>query len=560
MFDPQKLFRHFPWPAADLWALGLVGFASLAASLKFALRRITERPANAGLLLGVGLLMLGLPAAIVSASEKYQEQVRWGLGYLPVYLQYFGLAIVAATVACSICAFAARRRARRFHDCFAVTSAVGFSAAAILSFFANRYVVELRNAQLRYPRDFIESAARHGFFKDVPAESIVLKDRLAPWDTDVFYLQHSGRKLHVMTPERWLSRERDTVFGRKPSQGVYALDYESDEREDGPGWAVLGRLSEVYFQKNGKSASIVSRMVEDPQAYVEAPATLARRPSPLLTNGWRFLSGDAMAPAVFDLRAALRIGDRWANTQLPRGGYRDFTGPRRMPAPASACGLLLQEPKAPDASVVPVLTARAFTGKENIPLEQVAGVLFDGDVVDGQTVRLPSGNSSRVSLSAAGLGQSSLGLALYVYPTGGQPRYAAIVSNHGNWRGFGLEQDGGTNPAQFQLTIGNGNSWKPLGPVSIPPGEWSLILLGVEPSRTTLRVIRGETDIRRELDSAPAASLSDSDLVYLGNWPAGDRPFIGRIGHVSVADHPFDASQTEAIVSEFHRWTREAPQ
>ncbi|MDB5348990.1 MAG: hypothetical protein JWN86_237, partial [Planctomycetota bacterium] len=49
-----------------------------------------------GVLPQVGLLLAVLPAVMIAISSRYQAQIRFGKGYLPVYVQYFGVGLLLA--------------------------------------------------------------------------------------------------------------------------------------------------------------------------------------------------------------------------------------------------------------------------------------------------------------------------------------------------------------------------------------------------------------------------------------------------------------------------------
>ena len=49
-------------------------------------------------LLLIGFVIMAAPAAILSLSSRYQEELQWGLGYLPVYVQNFGGICIVVSV------------------------------------------------------------------------------------------------------------------------------------------------------------------------------------------------------------------------------------------------------------------------------------------------------------------------------------------------------------------------------------------------------------------------------------------------------------------------------
>lgn len=46
----------------------------------------------------LGFMMVLLPSGLMGISAKYQSEIRWGAGHIPVYIQYFGLIILLVAV------------------------------------------------------------------------------------------------------------------------------------------------------------------------------------------------------------------------------------------------------------------------------------------------------------------------------------------------------------------------------------------------------------------------------------------------------------------------------
>ncbi|MHA1280148.1 MAG: hypothetical protein ACTSQ8_23390 [Candidatus Helarchaeota archaeon] len=53
---------------------------------------------NTGLFSVLGLLIVLLPSGLMGLSARYQNEIRWGAGHIPVYIQYFGLIILLVAV------------------------------------------------------------------------------------------------------------------------------------------------------------------------------------------------------------------------------------------------------------------------------------------------------------------------------------------------------------------------------------------------------------------------------------------------------------------------------
>jgi len=122
----------------------------------------------AGLFL-IGLnLMLG-PSIPTSLSIRWQSELSWGLGYLPVFLQYLGVALVIASALLWLGSAVVRNLSRR---CLLA----GTLALCTVSATTNRTLLaENVSAQepARWSREFYEDSVRLGFFDGVPDGSII---------------------------------------------------------------------------------------------------------------------------------------------------------------------------------------------------------------------------------------------------------------------------------------------------------------------------------------------------------------------------------------------------
>jgi hypothetical protein len=138
-------------------------------------------------LLGFALILLLVPPVFVALSERYQDMIkRPGIGYLPVYISYFGMAILLA-IGCNRFV----RRDNMGVKKMAVILAFGLVVG--LNFAANRLVVERMNAFWRYPRDLVERAGVVGLFKGLPDRALVLiPERYHSWLVGWRFQQFSG--------------------------------------------------------------------------------------------------------------------------------------------------------------------------------------------------------------------------------------------------------------------------------------------------------------------------------------------------------------------------------
>ena len=150
LFDPSSIFSRTSWddfarndPLSLPFALALGVVACLVVS------RLPARDPNpARCAASVGLALAVLPALPLAVVVKYQGELKLGLGYLPVFLQLFGVALLAAA------GIAWLAQARLRNAGLAVTVAL-LTLVGTMTEAANRHLVD-EIAPQRIPRQALE--------------------------------------------------------------------------------------------------------------------------------------------------------------------------------------------------------------------------------------------------------------------------------------------------------------------------------------------------------------------------------------------------------------------
>lgn len=149
-------------------------------------------------ILGIGFWLL--PAFIVTLSAKYQRELKWGLGYLPVYVSGFGLLMVLLTPLALMCDFL--KRSKRFYR-FSTVIATGLAGGLLIgvNFINNSIVVRGYNEAEHYHRSVMEEALEYGLMKGLDDGAyIVLGPPVRSWDQPAFFRMRSGLTLQVVKP------------------------------------------------------------------------------------------------------------------------------------------------------------------------------------------------------------------------------------------------------------------------------------------------------------------------------------------------------------------------
>ena len=129
-----------------------------------------------------------LPMITVAMSERYQGQLMPGLGYLPVYMQYYGIAVLILCLVLSVRPSVGKRAL-----CLSA-----FSVILLLNLQNNRAVTEIMNRSFYEPRNAGEAALRGGILDFLPEDAILVSVNdwrylwEADWNTRGLYPQFYG--------------------------------------------------------------------------------------------------------------------------------------------------------------------------------------------------------------------------------------------------------------------------------------------------------------------------------------------------------------------------------
>lgn len=190
---------------------------------------------------GLGLWLLpGLTIAIV---EKYQREIaRPGHAYLPVYISYFGLAVLlSGPLARWIERGTKERRA---------ATAVILGLLFTLQFGANRVAAQAMNMVWKYPRELIEGANRTGLFANVPEGATILGNQGFDWTEPLFFKMLTGKNFKLSLYK--------TYFKDHPSLPKDAYFFRYEVKNDSLGMVVFSKIKSLTPDAEFKSARVIN--------------------------------------------------------------------------------------------------------------------------------------------------------------------------------------------------------------------------------------------------------------------------------------------------------------
>ena len=133
-------------------------------------------------ILGLGVVLLILPACILMMSKKYQGELDYGRGYLPVYIQDFGLVLLLLV----FFDFLFKKLKNRKE----IVLTIGFSLAFLvgqLTFMRNDYLIDQMNFERSTPSDFLYKSLKNGILNSCEKGSMIVLGSNYFYPTPVYY-------------------------------------------------------------------------------------------------------------------------------------------------------------------------------------------------------------------------------------------------------------------------------------------------------------------------------------------------------------------------------------
>ena len=247
VFSWNTLGTHLP-----TLAFGFATAALLTAGL--VRRRTGEQTRWSGLFL-FGMLLAVLPAPLIGVARRYQSELQYGLGHLPVYIEYFGAALLCTT---GVGFLAARLRPGGVSAKVLVGMA-SLLCAVVAVFHCeanNRVVAVLKNPYWSPRREVEEVLDRGRLLEGVPAGATLLVDGF-PWDFggggNAFYCYHTQTRLKGVICSQVYDAPLVALLVTKPgteeAPNVLRVRYNVADTERG--WAVAGTIHRLQTAANG---------------------------------------------------------------------------------------------------------------------------------------------------------------------------------------------------------------------------------------------------------------------------------------------------------------------
>ncbi|MBF0549568.1 MAG: hypothetical protein HQK60_03435 [Deltaproteobacteria bacterium] len=487
-----------------------------------------DKSATAMLVLIIGIILWLCPAAMISLSFKYQREVMWGVPYLPVYISYFGVALLLAGAIHLVLTRAGKVLTLII---FLFLSTL-FSLIGVITYFSNAKVERAINQVWLHPRNTEEQAIRHGLLSLKATEGeYLLTGTKYPWDNQAFYLMNSG---HLFNKINSIDKISENDFpGDIKKDGANTLSthvtYDASQSKIDyltynqiavdQGYAIFGHIEKMQVMPDLAEPGFLklySALLSRVKVFVSLPADLSTG-STISFSGLLCDKKNIKAPALFNLTenelTVLGSGPTWRLYQVDLGdNYVDLSsmkisfGPINQPA------------------------ARKFIFLKS-PAESKLNMTKDDLFYLGVKT---NGTESRPSIipTAPITLPEKFTIELLVTPLATQKSYACILSNHPGtkaFQGFAI-QAMDTKADTYLFSWGDGKEWVPPVTFNLTCNRQNYVVITFENGLVEVFV-----DGRKVAGASTNQTLAQSDMrLTVGDWEFMTRPFNGFIEEVRI--------------------------
>lgn len=203
-------------------------------------------------ILVLGLLLLVIPAIPIALSLKYQQELRFSIGYLPVFIEFFG----AFCILISLFLLISKIKIKPIKIFLIILISLTTSYFAFINIENNKVVTEELNGFYKYPRYLLEQGIKSDLLKDTKEYSILISLTENPWDNSSFYLMNTNRKIDVkyisdLVQQEKIYKEIDNLKLIESSNNYpYVIGYQLSNKNIGS--VFIGKPTKIIFnsQKN----------------------------------------------------------------------------------------------------------------------------------------------------------------------------------------------------------------------------------------------------------------------------------------------------------------------
>lgn len=210
----------------------------------------------------LGILLISIPAIPISLSLKYQQDLRFGIGYLPVYIQYFG----AFCLIISLFLLATKIKNKIIKIILDILFSLIISFFAFINIENNKIVTEDMNSYYKYPREILKKSLENNLLEKIEEGSTIVTLNQNPWDSNAFYLANSNKKYNIESIKTFTEKTNNfhEISNFKLIENIhnppYIVGYQLSNKNIGS--VFIGKLSKLLFNTQNNEFDLLIKDVK----------------------------------------------------------------------------------------------------------------------------------------------------------------------------------------------------------------------------------------------------------------------------------------------------------
>jgi len=256
VFKPQFFHINF----LDYFYAAILAITSFVLLISYKLKKQTLF-----LFFSIGFLLVFLSTIPISLSKRYQSEVAWGIGHLPVYIAYFGSASILIGIMSLIIS---KLKNNLLKTSFILFISVIIGIIGFLNLQNNKIVVEDLNNIFKYPRDLVKNSLQSKLASNIPENSTIISLNKLYWDNSAFYFNIAKKRRQVMGIDDYLKelKNKEVINDFKIVKNVdntYIIKYQVINKE--LGFVYVAKVVRIYYVNQDTNFFLVN----NPRIFIQ---------------------------------------------------------------------------------------------------------------------------------------------------------------------------------------------------------------------------------------------------------------------------------------------------
>jgi len=211
----------------------------------------------------IGIFLTCLSSVPIALSKRYQLEVNWGFGYLPVYIAYFG----TATILIGIIIIMINKLKKLVNKRLSILLiSIFIGIIGFLNLQNNKLVVEDFNYIFKYPRDLVEISLKSKLGSNIPKNSTIISLNGLYWDNSSFYSDILKKRVKVTDLKMFVEENKKMLGNLKSVNNVknsYVMKYQAINKD--LGYVLIANVSDIYYINTDERIIFV----KNPQIFIK---------------------------------------------------------------------------------------------------------------------------------------------------------------------------------------------------------------------------------------------------------------------------------------------------